>query len=134
MHVIVFAIDFKLQNLIVLLTSVVNTVIESRDIEFFKNRFSVILFNNDKIIELDRLLKNSCESGEPFEPRRSKRIKIKKSFGLNFVVYFLQSTRNSSCNKVMIAHNIKTNPLTYNEDMKSQDVVFLKKLLMMKWI
>jgi hypothetical protein len=47
----------------------VNTVIESRDVEFYENRFTLIPSINDKIVEPIRNNNESSESSEPSKIR-----------------------------------------------------------------
>jgi hypothetical protein len=101
----------------------VNNVIESRDAKFYEHRFTSIPSINDKMVEP---IRNNNESGEPSEPSkiRSKRMRKEKSFGPNFIVYLVEGSRDSSCKQKMISLNIESDPLTYEEAMKSQDSGF----------
>ena len=56
---------------------------------------------------------------ESFELRRSKRMRKEKSFGSDFIVYLVEGSRDSSCKQKMISPNIDSDPLTYEEAMKS---------------
>lgn len=104
-------------------------VIELRDAEFFKNRFNKTPLYNDKIVKLDRSIKNNGKSTKPFEPRSGKRIKTKWSFKQDYVVYLVECTRESSCNQIMITHTIEINLLTYDKATKSQDVAIWKEVI-----
>jgi hypothetical protein len=107
----------------------VNTIIESRDAEFYENRFTSIPSINDKMVEP---IRNNNESGEPSESsklRRSKRMRKEKSFGLDFIVYSVEGSRDSSCKQKMISPNIDSDPLTYEEAMTSQDAAFWKEAI-----
>jgi hypothetical protein len=107
----------------------VNTIIESRDAEFYEHRFTSIPSINDKMVEP---IKNNNESGEPSEPseiRRSKRLRKEKSFGPDFIVYLVEGSRVSSCKQKMISPNIESDPLTYEEAMKFQDSTFWKEAI-----
>jgi hypothetical protein len=96
----------------------VNTVIESKDAEFYEHRFTSIPSINDKMVEP---IRNNNESGEPSEPYKimSKRMRKEKSYGPDFIVYLVEGSRDSSCKQKMISPNIKSDPLTYEEAMKS---------------
>jgi hypothetical protein len=72
----------------------VNTVIESKDAEFYEHRFTSIPSINDKMVEP---IRNNNESGEPSKIRRSKRMRKEKSFGPDFIVYLVEGSRDSSC-------------------------------------
>jgi hypothetical protein len=76
----------------------VNTVIESKDAEFYENRFTSIPSINDKMVEPIRNNNESGESSESFE-LRSKRMRKEKSFGPDFIVYLVEGSRDSSCKK-----------------------------------
>jgi hypothetical protein len=107
----------------------VNTIIESRDAKFYENRFTSISSINDKMVEP---IRNNNESGEPSkssELRRSKRMRKEKSFGPDFIVYLVEGSRDLSCKQKMISLNIDSDPLTYEEAMKSQDYAFWKEAI-----
>ena len=81
----------------------VNTVIDSRDAEFYENKFSSLSRNNNEKVEVLSRSNNSTssntsrprnESDEQPEIRRSKRRRIEKSFGPDFVVYLVEGTRD----------------------------------------
>jgi hypothetical protein len=107
----------------------VNTVIESRDAEFYENRFTSIPSINDKMVEPIRNNNESGESSESSELRRSKRMRKEKSFGPDFIVYLVEGSRDSSCKQKMISPNVDSDPLTYEEAMKSQDAAFWKEAI-----
>ena len=76
----------------------VNKIIESRDAVFYENRFTTIPrleSNQEKEFILLPSYKTSEPPSESIEPIRSKRARIAKSFGPNFVVYLVEGTRNS---------------------------------------
>lgn len=56
-------------------------------LNFLKINLTIPL-NNDEMVKLDRSLQNNGTSHKSFEPR-SKRIKTKRSFGLDFIVYLV---------------------------------------------
>jgi hypothetical protein len=107
----------------------VNTVIESRDAEFYENRFTSIPSINNKMMEPIRNNNEFGESSESSELRRSKRMRKEKSFGPDFIVYLVEGSRDSSCKQKMISPNVDSNPLTYEEAMKSQDAAFWKEAI-----
>jgi hypothetical protein len=77
-------------------------------------------------------IRNNNESGEPSkssELRRSKRMRKEKSFGPDFIVYLVEGSRDLSCKQKMISLNIDSDPLTYEEAMKSQDYAFWKEAI-----
>jgi hypothetical protein len=77
-------------------------------------------------------IRNNNEFGLPNEPseiKRSKRMKKEKSFGQDFTVYLVEGSRDSPCKQKMISPNIKSDPLTYEEAMKSQDSAFWREAI-----
>ena len=97
-----------------------NTVVESRDVEFIKDKF-----NKDS---MDALLPTQTqqgdynpnttlggtkrnESGSQSEQRKSQRIRKVKDFGLNFIsyqaqLYLVEGNRHVVLNKIPIVFNI----------------------------
>jgi hypothetical protein len=77
------------------------------------------------------LIRNNNESSEPSESfeLRSKRIRKEKPFRQDFIIYLVEGSRDSSCKQKMISPNIDSNPLTYEEAMKSQDAAFFKEAI-----
>lgn len=61
--------------------------------------------------------------------RRSKRIRAKKSFGPNFIIYLVERTRDSQFKQIIITPTIKFDPLTYKEAMKSQHVALWREAM-----
>jgi len=76
-------------------------------------------------------IRNNNEYGEPSEPSeiRSKRMRRENSFGPDFIVYVVEGSRDSSCKQKMISPNIESDPLTFEEAMKSQDSAFWKEAI-----
>ena len=69
--------------------------------------------NNTQIIEL----------------RRSKRPKMTKSFGSDFVTFLVEGTRNESTTLIPICFNTEADSKTFEEAMKSQDASFWKEAI-----
>ena len=116
---------------------VTNTIIESCDVVFYENLFITILRLDSNLGNESTPLMSTKESEqhEPIEPnepnelvelRRSKRARIEKSFGPDFIVYIIERPRKAYCKKTMISLNMDSNPLAFEEAMKSQDVAFWK--------
>ena len=81
---------------------------------------------NDKQIEIGQ----KCDANnEQNHLRRSKRIRTIKSFGPDFIVYLVEGTRDSQSKQTMITSTIESDPLTYEEAMKSQDAAFWKEAI-----
>ncbi|KAH9715709.1 hypothetical protein KPL71_021156 [Citrus sinensis] len=109
----------------------INTIVESRDAIFYENRFSTIPKSidsqeNDKQIEIGQ---KRDANNEQNHLRRSKRIRTIKSFGPDFIVYLVEGTRDSQSKQTMITPIIESDPLTYEEVMKSQDAAFWKEVI-----
>ena len=109
----------------------INTIVESRDAIFYENRFSTIPKSidsqeNDKQIEIGQ---KRDANNEQNHLRRSKRIRTIKSFGPDFIVYLVEGTRDSQSKQTMITSTIESDPLTYEEAMKSQDAAFWKEAI-----
>ena len=108
----------------------VNTITESRDAIFYENRFTTIPrleYNQEKEFILLPYEKSSEPPSESIEPRRSKRARIAKSFGPDFVVYLVEGTRNSLNRQIMVSFVMEPDPLTFEEAMKSNDSAFWKE-------
>ncbi|CAM8905735.1 unnamed protein product [Rhodiola kirilowii] len=110
-----------------------HTVIESRDAIFDENRFSSIPRPQDLISSSTRaaLEDDVGTSSEitSFEPRRSKRGRIEKSFGPDYQIYLIEGSRNDIEYQYSYCYHIDDDPRTYNEAMKSQDVSFWKEAI-----
>ena len=107
-----------------------NTIIESRDAVFYENRFTTIPrleSNQEKEFILLPSEKSSEPPSESIEPRRSKRARIAKSFGPDFVVYLVEGTMNSINRQIMVSYVMEPDPLTFEEAMKSNDSAFWKE-------
>ena len=105
----------------------VNTIMESLDAVFYENRFTTIPrleSNQEKEFILLPFEKSSEPPSESIEPRRSKRERIAKSFGPDFLVYLVEGTRNSLNRKIMVSFVMEPDPLTFEEAMKSNDSAF----------
>ena len=111
----------------------INTVIESRNAVFYENRFTSIsrTINNKTIVELPlgpHVNKRDDES-ESSMLRRSKRVRIEKSFGPDFIIYLVEGTRDSHSRQIVVTPSIESDPLTFGDAMKSQDVAFWKEAI-----
>lgn len=52
-----------------------------------------------------------------------------KSFGPDFIVYLVEGTRNTHSKKTMITPSIETDPLMFENAIRSQDVAFWKEAI-----
>jgi hypothetical protein len=115
-----------------------NTIVESRDVEFFENKFindSQISLEPKQTKETDSLVNDSLsgnkiiEPNSPSEQRRSQRVKKENDFGPDFIsyqvnVYLLKGNREKVLSKLPFVGNVKEDPNTYSEAMASRDAVF----------
>ena len=107
-----------------------NTVIESRDAIFYETRFTVIPnnVNSNTPVETVTISKRTVTEDPP-KIRRSKRARKEKSFGPDFIVYLVEGTRDIHVRQTEILPAIDSDPLTFEEAMKSQDVAFWKEAI-----
>ena len=77
--------------------------------------------SNENEIPLKQIDNNdeSCQ-----ELRRSKRIKKVKDFGPDFIMFLVEGKGESICNKIPYCYNTESDPITFEEAMKSQDSAF----------
>ncbi|GJZ63396.1 zinc finger, CCHC-type containing protein [Tanacetum coccineum] len=73
---------------------------------------------NDKVVQ----------QPEP-ELKKSKRHRTPKDFGPKFQLYMIEGTRDLISNQHSYCFNVEDNPKTFDEVMKSQDVVFWKEAI-----
>ncbi|KAL0328172.1 UNVERIFIED_CONTAM: Retrovirus-related Pol polyprotein from transposon TNT 1-94 [Sesamum calycinum] len=66
---------------------------------------------------------------EPMELRKSKRKRKSKSFGPDFQLYLIEGSRYEVSTLYPYCFNVKDDPKTFDEAMKSQDVVFWKEAI-----
>ncbi|XP_077215490.1 uncharacterized protein LOC143850059 [Tasmannia lanceolata] len=111
----------------------VNTIIESRDAFFYENRFTAIPKEIEPTTSVDHPLESQTEVGEPsVQPskiRRSSRDRRDRSFGPDFVTYLVEGTREKLQGSVLLNLSIESDPQTYGEAIKSQDVAFWKEAI-----
>nr|GEV69954.1 hypothetical protein [Tanacetum cinerariifolium] len=63
------------------------------------------------------------------ELRKSKRNRNPKDFGSEFQLYLIEETKDEAFNQHSYCFNVKNDPKTFDEAMKSQDVAFWKKAI-----
>jgi hypothetical protein len=113
-----------------------NTIVESRDVEFIKNKF----INNSQIEpkqtqESDSLVNDllsgnkRIEPSSPNEQRRSQRVRKEKDFCPDFIsyqvnVYLVEGNREKVLSKLPFVGNVEEDPNTYSEAMASRDAAF----------
>ncbi|GKC47244.1 zinc finger, CCHC-type containing protein [Tanacetum coccineum] len=116
----------------------INSIIESRDAIFDKNRFSSVprpslrIPNETKDIGgsvvLKEVTKEVVQQPEP-ELRKSKRNRNPKNFGPGFQLYLIEGTRDEVSDQHSYCFNVEDDPKIFDEEMKSQDVGFWKEAI-----
>nr|GEZ33525.1 hypothetical protein [Tanacetum cinerariifolium] len=117
----------------------INSIFESRDAIFDKNRFSSVpkpshrsLVNETKDIGCSVVTKEVTEDvvqrPKP-DLRKDKRNRSPKDFRTEFPLYVIERTRDEVSYQHSYCFNVDDDPKTFNEAMKSQDVVFWKKAI-----
>ncbi|CAM8920561.1 unnamed protein product [Rhodiola kirilowii] len=105
----------------------IHTIIESRDAIFDEKRFSSISMPKDlNVVPSANQVSNDTQISEI---RRSKRARKEKSFGNDFHIYLVEGTRDEVSSQYMYCHVIESDPKTFDEAMKSQDVSFWKEAI-----
>ncbi|EXB75595.1 Retrovirus-related Pol polyprotein from transposon TNT 1-94 [Morus notabilis] len=116
-----------------------NVIMESRDVEFAENKFSL-----DSSIELESNVNRPYvdipgtstnkrkESMTSFEPRRSQRERKEKDLAPDFIssqalTFLVEGDRNGVFNKIPLLLNIEEDPKTFNEAMSSRDASFWRE-------
>ncbi|GJZ04997.1 zinc finger, CCHC-type containing protein [Tanacetum coccineum] len=110
----------------------INSIIESRDAIFDKNRFS-------SIPRPKNIIPNSVESqrddysddvlNKTPKPLKGKRVRKTKSYGFDFQLYLVVGSRDQVGSEYSYCYSIKEDRRTYNEAMQSRDAVFLKEAI-----
>lgn len=110
----------------------INTVIESRDAIFQENRFNSIPHPKETVCSSVQSLENNVSNNDTLtcsEPRRSKRARKEKDYGLDFFMFLVEGTNDSSNSYGPICYNLESDPNTYEEAIKSQDSSFWKEAI-----
>ncbi|GJW89193.1 hypothetical protein Tco_0164533 [Tanacetum coccineum] len=74
----------------------------------------------------EKVTKEVVQQPKP-ELRKSKRNRTPKDFGPKFKLYLIERTRDEVSDQHSYCFNVEDDPKTFDEAMKSQDVVFWKK-------
>ena len=116
-----------------------NVIVESRDVEFIENKFSL-----DSSTELESNVDQPCvdspgtstnkmkESMTTFEPKRCQRKRKEKNLAPDFIssqalTFLVEGDRNGVLNKIPLLLNIEEDPKTFNEAMSSRDASFWRE-------
>ncbi|GKC29826.1 zinc finger, CCHC-type containing protein [Tanacetum coccineum] len=110
----------------------INSIIESRDAIFDKNRFSSIPRPKDIIANSDESQRDDHSDDVPseiLEPRKGKRVQKVKSYGSDFQLYLVGGSRDQVGSQYSYCYSIEKDPKTYNEAMQSRDSAFCKEAI-----
>lgn len=122
-----------------------NTIVESRDVEFFENKFykdSKIIDNPSAClpnIETHPHIENETQNKTNLdsyteEPRRSKRQRKGKELHPDFIssqalLFLVEGDRENVTNKIPIILHVEEDPKTYIEAISSRDAAFWKEAI-----
>ena len=107
-------------------------IVESRDVEFFEDKFSEDAENSEKILDSNlpgTSHENSKTSQKVDEPRRSTRARKEKSLGDDFLSYLVEGTHNKVTREVILSINTDDDPKTFKEAMSSRDASLWKEAI-----
>ncbi|GJZ53707.1 zinc finger, CCHC-type containing protein [Tanacetum coccineum] len=110
----------------------INSIIESRDAIFDKNRFSLIPRPTDIIPNSDESQRDDHYDEVPSEtpePRKGKRVQKAKSYGSDFQLYLVKGSRDHVGSQYLYCYSIEEDPRTYDEAMQSRDAAFWKEAI-----
>ncbi|GKC87929.1 zinc finger, CCHC-type containing protein, partial [Tanacetum coccineum] len=116
-------------------TVLINSIIESMDAIFDKNRFSSILrpslriSNGTEGIGGPVVTKEVATQKPEPKLRKSKRNRTSKNFGPKFQLYLIEVTRDEVSDQHFYFLKVEDEPKTFDEAMKFQDVAFWKKII-----
>ena len=110
-----------------------NTVIESRDAIFDKERFTSIPRPKDMSLKASQTENTSANPEDvpstSSEPRKSTRARKAKNFGDDFQLYLVEGSKDEIKSQYQYCFNIEEDPRTYGEAMASRDVAFWKEAI-----
>ena len=116
-------------------------VIESVDVEFFENQTVEIPLrssspersmtndiNDDDYAPAQNSKEVSVQDNST-EQRRSKRARIEKDYGPDFITYLVEGSKDEVLNVTKYVMNVDDDPKTYSEAMSSRDSNFQKEAI-----
>nr|GEW36853.1 retrotransposon ribonuclease H [Tanacetum cinerariifolium] len=105
-------------------------IIESRDVEFFEDRFSKDVENSHVSLVPTSTSSSPVEiSREINEPRRSTRARKEKSLGSDFFSYLFEGTQMKGTKEVIFSINIDDDPKIFSDAMSSRDAPLWKEAI-----
>ncbi|KAI3496569.1 hypothetical protein L1887_38934 [Cichorium endivia] len=104
-------------------------VVESRDVEFFEDKFSREVENTNPTIAPSTSQENLRPSNVVEEPRRSTRARKEKNLGDDFFSYLVEGTQKKVKREIIFSINLDDDPKTFNEAMTSRDAPLWKEAI-----
>nr|KAJ0198106.1 hypothetical protein LSAT_V11C700355990 [Lactuca sativa] len=104
-------------------------VVESRDVEFFEDKFSKDEENSSHTTPTSTSREILPPPPIVEGPRRSTRDRIEKSFGDDFCCYFVKGTQKKLTREVIFTINLDDDPMTFTEAMMSRDAPLWKEAI-----
>ena len=117
-----------------------NIIVESRDVEFFENKFSKDS-TDDNIMQTQGTVDHGSSSSKtrkvpdpPMERRKSQRTRKVKYLdpdfiSPDFIVFLVEDSRTTILKEIRIILNVKGDPKTFKEAMASRDSTFWKEAI-----
>nr|KAJ0188051.1 hypothetical protein LSAT_V11C900477710 [Lactuca sativa] len=104
-------------------------VVESRDVEFFEDKFSRDEENSSHTTPTSTSREILPPPPIVDEPRRSTRARIEKTFGDDFYSYLVEGTQKKVMREVIFSINLDDDPKTFTEAMTSRDAPHWKEAI-----
>nr|KAJ0194254.1 hypothetical protein LSAT_V11C800406360 [Lactuca sativa] len=104
-------------------------VVESRDVEFFEDKFSKDEENSSHTTPTSTSREILPPPPIVEEPRRSTRARIEKTFGEDFYSYLVEGTQKKVTREVIFSINLDDDPKTFTEAMTSRDAPLWKEAI-----
>nr|KAJ0216916.1 hypothetical protein LSAT_V11C300135110 [Lactuca sativa] len=104
-------------------------VVESRDVEFFEDKFSKDEENSSHTSPTSTSREILLPPPIVEERRRSTRARIEKTFGDDFYSYLVEGTKKKVTREVIFAINLDDDPKTFIEAMTSRDAPLWKEAI-----
>ncbi|GKA09245.1 retrovirus-related pol polyprotein from transposon TNT 1-94 [Tanacetum coccineum] len=105
-------------------------IIESRDVDFFEDKFSNDVENSHtELVPTPYGSSRGEISKEINEPRRSMRARKEKDFGSDFFSYLVEGTQKKVTREVIFTINVDDDPKTFSEAMSSRDAPLWKEAI-----
>nr|KAJ0199823.1 hypothetical protein LSAT_V11C600321130 [Lactuca sativa] len=106
-----------------------SVVVESRDVEFFEDKFSKDEENSSHTTPTSTSREILPPPPIVEETRRSTRARIEKTFGDDFYSYLVEGTQKKVTREVILSINLDDDPKTFTEAMTSRDAPLWKEAI-----